>query len=76
MSWREIPAPAFSVVLPNKDGKEAKRMVDYLIDNKYIDLHTKVILVDLFVCVYGGYMEGGGAGGLSEWEGGGRGGGA
>ena len=58
VSWREIPAPAFSVVLPNKDGKEAKRMVDYIIDNKYIDLHTKVILVDLFVCVYGGYMEG------------------
>ena len=49
VSWREIPAPAFSVVLPNKDGAEAKRMVDYIIDNKYIDLHTKVVLVDLFV---------------------------
>ena len=48
-SVREVPAPAYSVVLPNGGLEEATRMVKYLIKHKYIDLHTKAVFVDLTV---------------------------
>ena len=48
-STRNVLAPAFSVVLPNRGAAEAKRMINYLIGAKYVDLHTKVVLIDLNV---------------------------
>ena len=44
-----MPAPAFSVVLPNKGFKEAQRMLKYLDASKYIDQQTKAVFVDLSV---------------------------
>ena len=48
-SYRIMPAPAFSVVLPNKGLEEAQRMLKYLDASKYIDQHTKAVFVDLAV---------------------------
>ena len=44
-----MPAPAFSVVLPNKGLEEAQRILKYLDASKYIDQHTKAVFVDLAV---------------------------
>ena len=48
-SYRDVPAPAFSVVLPNKGLEEAQRMLKYLDASKYIDQGTKAVFVDLSV---------------------------
>ncbi len=46
---RSYPTPAYSVVLPNRDGEKAKKMIQMLIDAKYVDLQTKDIVFDVTV---------------------------
>lgn len=46
---RTFPSPAFSVVLPNSDEAEARRLIAMLIRDKYVDLHTKAVFVDINV---------------------------
>jgi hypothetical protein len=46
---RRFPSPAFSVVLPNSDEAKARRLIAMLIRDKYVDLHTKAVFVDINV---------------------------
>ena len=46
---RSFPTPAYSVVLPNRDGKKAMDIIKMLIDAEYVDLQTKYVFFDVTV---------------------------
>jgi len=48
-SFRSYPSPAYSVVLPSANWTESKRLIQYLDDLNYIDLHTRALFVDILV---------------------------
>ena len=48
-SFRSYPSPAYSVVLPSANWTESKRLIQYLDDMNYIDLHTRALFVDILV---------------------------
>jgi hypothetical protein len=46
---RYFPAPAYSIVLPNRDGPRARAQIQQLIQAKYVDKQTRAVFVDVNV---------------------------
>jgi hypothetical protein len=44
---RSFPTPAYSIVLPNRNGTKAKALLKQMIEGRYVDLHTKAVFFDV-----------------------------